>query len=88
MFLPAANQRGALLDVAALRPVTKYSAMRREAIPNANQGSKIQLMFPEVKFSGQRLEQRFGALNALVADYSSGTVTLAAVSDTEALEQR
>jgi flagellar hook-associated protein 3 FlgL len=50
-------------------------------------GQKIQLNMPGSQiFLGSGANSVFGALNALVADYSSGTVnTTQAVSDTEAL---
>ena len=50
-------------------------------------GQKIQLNVPGSQiFSGGGANSVFGALNSLVADYSSGTVNTAqAVSDTEAL---
>jgi flagellar hook-associated protein 3 FlgL len=50
-------------------------------------GQKIQLNVPgDQIFSGSGANSVFGALNSLVADYSSGTVNTAqAVSDTEAL---
>jgi len=50
-------------------------------------GQKIQLNVPGSQiFLGSGTNSVFGALNALVADYSSGTVnTTQAVSDTEAL---
>jgi flagellar hook-associated protein 3 FlgL len=50
-------------------------------------GQKIQLNVPgDQVFSGSGSNSVFGALNALVADYSSGTVdTAQAVKDTEAL---
>jgi flagellar hook-associated protein 3 FlgL len=50
-------------------------------------GQKIQLNVPgDQVFLGSGTDSVFGALNALVADYSSGTVdTQQAVSDTEAL---
>ena len=53
-------------------------------LPN---GQKIQLNVPgDQIFLGSGTSSVFGALNALVADYSSGTVNTAqAVSDTEAL---
>jgi flagellar hook-associated protein 3 FlgL len=53
-------------------------------LPN---GQKIQLNVPgDQIFLGSGTNSVFGALNALVADYSSGTVnTTQAVSDTEAL---
>jgi flagellar hook-associated protein 3 FlgL len=53
-------------------------------LPN---GQKIQLNIPgDQVFMGSGANSVFGALNALVADYSSGTVNTAqAVSDTEAL---
>jgi flagellar hook-associated protein 3 FlgL len=53
-------------------------------LPN---GQKIQLNVPgDQVFLGSGTNSVFGALNALVADYSSGTVnTSPAVSDTEAL---
>jgi flagellar hook-associated protein 3 FlgL len=53
-------------------------------LPN---GQKIQLNVPGSQiFQGSGTNSVFGALNALVADYSSGTVnTTQAVSDTEAL---
>ncbi|MGH9598833.1 MAG: flagellar hook-associated protein 3, partial [Terracidiphilus sp.] len=53
-------------------------------LPN---GQKIQLNVPgDQIFSGSGANSVFGALNALVADYASGTVnTTQAVSDTEAL---
>jgi len=50
-------------------------------------GEKIQLNVPgDQIFSGSGSNSVFGALNALIADYSSGTVNTAkAVSDTQAL---
>jgi flagellar hook-associated protein 3 FlgL len=50
-------------------------------------GQKIQLNVPGIQvFSASGSNSVFGALNNLVADYSSGTVnTTQAVSDTEAL---
>ena len=50
-------------------------------------GQKIQLNVPGSQiFLGSGANSVFGALNTLVADYSSGTVNTAqAVSDTEAL---
>lgn len=53
-------------------------------LPN---GQKIQLNVPgDQIFLGSGTNSVFGALNALIADYSSGTVnTQKAVSDTEAL---
>ena len=67
--------------------VTKYSGdedVNYLGLPN---GQKIQLNVPGGQiFLGSGSNSVFGALNALVADYSSGTVnTSQAVSDTEAL---
>jgi flagellar hook-associated protein 3 FlgL len=67
--------------------VTSYNggeAVNYLEMPN---GQKIQLNVPgDQIFMGDGANSVFGALNALVADYSSGTVNTAqAVSDTEAL---
>jgi flagellar hook-associated protein 3 FlgL len=67
--------------------VTSYSGnetLNYLVLPN---GQKIQLNVPgDQIFLGSGTNSVFGALNALVADYSSGTVnTQQAVSDTEAL---
>jgi flagellar hook-associated protein 3 FlgL len=67
--------------------VTTYSGdedVNDLELPN---GQKIQLNIPgDQIFLGSGTNSVFGALNALVADYSSGTVNTAqAVSDTEAL---
>ncbi len=67
--------------------VTTYSGdenVNQLELPN---GQKIQLNVPgDQIFMGSGASSVFGALNALVADYSSGKVnTVQAVSDTEAL---
>jgi flagellar hook-associated protein 3 FlgL len=67
--------------------VTKYSGDEDVNYLGPPNGQKIQLNVPGGQiFLGSGSNSVFGALNALVADYSSGTVnTSQAVSDTEAL---
>jgi flagellar hook-associated protein 3 FlgL len=67
--------------------VTTYSGDEDVNYLDTPDGQKIQLNVPGNQiFSGSGSNSVFGALNGLVADYSSGTVnTSQAVSDTEAL---
>jgi flagellar hook-associated protein 3 FlgL len=67
--------------------VTTYSGDEGVNYLELPNGQKIQLNVPgDQIFLGSGANSVFGALNALVADYSSGTVnTSQAVSDTEAL---
>ena len=67
--------------------VTTYSGDEDVNYLELPNGQKIQLNVPgDQVFLGGGTNSVFGALNALVADYSSGTVnTSQAVSDTEAL---
>jgi flagellar hook-associated protein 3 FlgL len=89
-FIFAGGQTGAApfsTSAAASPGVTTYSGdedVNHLELPN---GQKIQLNVPgDQIFLGGGTNSVFGALNALVADYSSGTVnTSQAVSDTEAL---
>ena len=66
---------------------TKYNGDNNVNYMETPTGQKIQLNVPGSDiFLGSGTNSVFGALNALVADYSSGTVNTAqAVSDTEAL---
>jgi len=67
--------------------VTSYNGDQSVNYLESPNGQKIQLNVPGSQiFLGSKTNSVFGALNALVADYSSGTVNTAqAVSDTEAL---
>ncbi len=67
--------------------VTSYNGDQDVNYLESPNGQKIQLNVPGNQiFLGSGTNSVFGALNALVADYSSGTVnTKQAVSDTEAL---
>ena len=67
--------------------VTSYNGDQDVNYLHTPNGQKIQLNMPGSQiFLGSGANSVFGALNALVADYSSGTVnTTQAVSDTEAL---
>jgi flagellar hook-associated protein 3 FlgL len=67
--------------------VTVYNGDEDVNYLQSPNGQKIQLNVPGGQiFSGSGANDVFGALNSLVADYSSGTVeTSKAVSDTEAL---
>ena len=67
--------------------VTSYNGDENVNYLELPNGQKIQLNVPgDQIFLGSGANSVFGALNALVADYSSGTVnTGQAVSDTEAL---
>lgn len=67
--------------------VTTYSGNEDVNYLELPNGQKIQLNVPgDQIFQGSGTNSVFGALNALVADYSSGTVnTSQAVNDTEAL---
>jgi len=67
--------------------VTSYSGDESVNYLESPNGQKIQLNLPGNQvFLGSKTNSVFGALNALIADYSSGTVdTAQAVSDTEAL---
>ena len=67
--------------------VTAYNGDQDVNYLHTPNGQKIQLNMPGSQvFLGSGANSVFGALNALVADYSSGTVnTTQAVSDTEAL---
>jgi flagellar hook-associated protein 3 FlgL len=67
--------------------VTAYNGDEDVNYLQTPNGQKIQLNVPGNQiFSGSGSNSVFGALNSLVADYSSGTVdTSQAVSDTEAL---
>ncbi|MGB7985466.1 MAG: flagellar hook-associated protein 3 [Terracidiphilus sp.] len=67
--------------------VTSYNGDQSVNYLQSPNGQKIQLNVPGSQiFLGSKTNSVFGALNALVADYSSGTVNTAqAVSDTEAL---
>ena len=67
--------------------VTTYNGDANVNYLVRSSGQKIQLNVPGSQiFQGSGTNSVFGALNALVADYSSGTVnTTQAVSDTEAL---
>src|SRR5208282_2689708 len=74
-------------STATLPGVTNYGGnddVNYLELPN---GQKIQLNVPgDQIFLGVGTNSVFGALNALIADYSSGTVdTTQAVNDTEAL---
>jgi flagellar hook-associated protein 3 FlgL len=68
-------------------PQTTYSGDQGVNYLEAPNGQKIQLNIPGSQvFMGTGTKSVFGALNALVADYSSGTVnTTQAVADTAAL---
>jgi flagellar hook-associated protein 3 FlgL len=89
-YIFAGGQTGAApfsTSTASSPAVTTYSGdedVNDLELPN---GQKIQLNIPgDQIFLGSGTNSVFGALNALVADYSSGTVNTAqAVSDTEAL---
>ncbi len=67
--------------------VTSYNGDQSVNYLESPNGQKIQLNVPGSQiFLGSKGNSVFGALNALVADYSSGTVnTSQAVSDTQAL---
>ena len=67
--------------------VTSYNGGENVNYLELPNGQKIQLNVPGNQiFLGSGTSSVFGALNALIADYSSGTVNTAqAVSDTEAL---
>jgi flagellar hook-associated protein 3 FlgL len=67
--------------------VTSYNGDQNVNYLESPNGQKIQLNLPGSQiFLGSKSNNVFAALNALVADYSSGTVnTKQAVSDTEAL---
>ena len=67
--------------------VTTYNGDENVNYLESPSGQKIQLNVPgDQIFSGSGSNSVFGALNSLIADYSSGTVNTAqAVSDTEAL---
>ncbi len=74
-------------STAASPGVTSYNGGQTVNYLELPNGQKIQLNVPGSQiFLGNGADNVFGALNALVADYSSGTVnTQQAVSDTEAL---
>ncbi len=89
-FIFAGGQTGAapFSTSAATSPgVTTYSGNEDVNYLELPNGQKIQLNVPgDQIFQGNGTNSVFGALNALVADYSSGTVnTSQAVNDTEAL---
>jgi flagellar hook-associated protein 3 FlgL len=67
--------------------VTSYNGDQNVNYLESPNGQKIQLNLPGSQiFLGSKASSVFAALNALVADYSSGTVNTAqAVSDTQAL---
>jgi flagellar hook-associated protein 3 FlgL len=67
--------------------VTSYNGDESINYLESPNGQKIQLNLPGNQiFLGSKTNSVFGALNALIADYSSGTVNTAqAVSDTQAL---
>jgi|GEM_PF-274682 len=74
-------------NMTGIPPVTTYSGDQGINYLEAPNGQKIQLNVPgDQIFLGSGTNSVFGALNALVADYSSGIVdTTQAVTDTENL---
>ena len=89
-YIFAGGQTGAApftTSTASSPGVTTYSGDEDVNYLELPNGQKIQLNVPgDQIFLGSGTNSVFGALNALVADYSSGTVnTTQAVSDTEAL---
>ena len=74
-------------STAASPAVTSYNGDEDVNYLQMPNGQKIQLNVPgDQVFLGSGAKSVFGALNALIADYSSGTInTGQAVSDTEAL---
>jgi flagellar hook-associated protein 3 FlgL len=89
-YIFAGGQTGAApfsTSAASSPGVTTYSGNEDVNYLELPNGQKIQLNVPgDQIFLGSGTNSVFGALNALVADYSSGTVdTSQAVSDTEAL---
>jgi flagellar hook-associated protein 3 FlgL len=66
--------------------VTTYNGDQDINYVETPSGQKIQLNVPGSQiFLGSGANSVFGALNSLVADYSSGTVNTQAIGDTEAL---
>ncbi len=89
-YIFAGGQTGAApftTSTATSPAVTTYNGDENVNYLELPNGQKIQLNVPgDQIFLGDGTNSVFGALNALVADYSSGTVNTAqAVSDTEAL---
>jgi flagellar hook-associated protein 3 FlgL len=88
IFSGAQNSTAPFTTTTAASPaVTSYNGDQNVNYIETPNGQKIQLNVPGSQiFLGSGANSVFGALNALVADYSTGTVnTTQAVSDTSAL---